>query len=252
MIPDPEAAARPRGFYDEDLAFVHSSGFADVSLAAGESVLGLLRGAGIASGLVVDLGCGSGQWAARAVREGFDVLGVDVSPAMLRLAAAEAPQARFAQADLLRFAPPPCVAVTCFGEGLSYAAPDLPTLNGLKALFERVKSSLVPGGVLVFDVIVPGPLMAYRDWVVGRDWAVLVDVHEDAGAGEVTREITVFREVASGYRRSAETHRQRVWEPSSVQACLEDLGFGVSVSPGYAGVELGPRRSVFVARLPGD
>jgi SAM-dependent methyltransferase len=238
------------GFYDEDLAYVHSVGFSELSLAAGDLVLELLHGAGIDSGLVVDLGCGSGEWVARAVRAGLDGIGVDVSPAMLRLARSQAPAARFVQSTLFAVELPPCVAVTAFGEGLSYAAPALPDLEQLKSLFSRVKASLAQDGLFVFDVIVSGPAMGYRGWTAGDDWAVLVDVSEDGRERVVSRDITVFRDPGSGYRRSSETHRQRVWDPGILQDSLESLGFAVTTSRHYMGFELGPRRLAFVAQLP--
>lgn len=237
------------GFYDEDLAYVHSVAFSDLSLAAGEHVLDLLRSEGIGSGLIVDLACGSGQWVARASGAGFDALGVDVSPAMLRLARAQAPSARFVQSTACAVGLPPCVAVTCFGEGLSYAAPDLPGLEQLESLFARVTRSLIPGGLLVFDLIVAGPTMLCRTWTAGDDWAVLVGVSEDPDARVVSRDITVFRDMGPGYRRSFERHRQRVWDPEEVRASLEHLGFAVVTSERYGRHELAPRRLAFVAQL---
>jgi SAM-dependent methyltransferase len=236
--------------YAEDLAYVHSVGFADLSLAAGDVVLDLLHREGIDSGLIVDLGCGSGQWAAAAVRAGFDALGVDVSPAMLGLARTRAPDAGFVQSTLFAVDLPPCVAVTAFGEGLGYAAPHLPDLDRLRALFGKVRRSLIPGGFLVFDVIVAGPLMRYRDWKAGDDWAVLVNVDEDADNRTMDREITVFRDIGSGYRRSREGHRQRVWDQAGLLSALEQVGFDVSTSRDYGGFELGRRRAAFVARSP--
>lgn len=54
----------------------------------------------------VDLGCGTGKWAARLIRSGYTVTGVDISPRMLDQArakcrsTAEAGRATFIQADL--------------------------------------------------------------------------------------------------------------------------------------------------------
>ena len=79
-------------FYNEDLAYVHDQGFADTARNAALSVLQLLRAQKIKSGLVVDLGCGSGVLAERLIRAGYVVLGVDMSKAMLRLARKRAPR----------------------------------------------------------------------------------------------------------------------------------------------------------------
>jgi 2-polyprenyl-3-methyl-5-hydroxy-6-metoxy-1,4-benzoquinol methylase len=78
--------------YGEDLAYVHDVAFTDLARNAARTVLKLLRERKIAGGLVVDLGCGSGVLAERLMRAGYDVLGVDVSGAMLRLARKRAPK----------------------------------------------------------------------------------------------------------------------------------------------------------------
>ena len=72
--------------YARDLAEIHDAGYAEFSATAAPGLLRRLRRAGIGSGLVVDLGCGSGIWARALTDAGYDVLGVDPSAAMLRIA----------------------------------------------------------------------------------------------------------------------------------------------------------------------
>ncbi len=49
--------------YQEDLAYIHDVGFGAFSSESAPGLLEILRQKGIAKGLVVDLGCGSGIWA---------------------------------------------------------------------------------------------------------------------------------------------------------------------------------------------
>jgi 2-polyprenyl-3-methyl-5-hydroxy-6-metoxy-1,4-benzoquinol methylase len=81
--------------YGEDLAHIHDAGFGDVAAAASEWLIGRLRSLGIASGTVADLGCGSGQVAARLVQAGYSVLGVDISSAFIETARRRVPSATF-------------------------------------------------------------------------------------------------------------------------------------------------------------
>jgi SAM-dependent methyltransferase len=74
------------GGYRDDLAYVHDAGFSDFVLGAAPGLLRLLRRNGVASGLVIDLGCGSGRWVGELKRAGYDVFGVDQSAAFIRLA----------------------------------------------------------------------------------------------------------------------------------------------------------------------
>lgn len=46
-------------------------------------------------GIVVDLGCGSGIWTTALADSGYEVVGVDISPAMIEIACQRVPEARF-------------------------------------------------------------------------------------------------------------------------------------------------------------
>jgi SAM-dependent methyltransferase len=69
--------------YGEDLAYIHDVGFGSFAREAAPGLLSILRKAGIRSGRVIDLGCGSGIWAAALCGAGYDVVGVDISADML-------------------------------------------------------------------------------------------------------------------------------------------------------------------------
>jgi len=106
--------------YREDLAFVHDSGFTGLAEAAAVALLDELGRDGVTRGLVVDLGCGSGVLAQRVAAAGFDVLGIDLSPAQLALARRRVPAGVFRVGSLLFAELPPCVAVAAVGEGFNY------------------------------------------------------------------------------------------------------------------------------------
>jgi SAM-dependent methyltransferase len=237
------------GFYDHDLAVVHSSGFVDLSLAGGALVLEELRRSGLAGGLLVDLGCGAGEWAGLASAGGLEVIGVDVSADMIELARSQAPRARFVTASLWDFElPSPVSAVTAFGEALSYGTPGLPSPEDLAALFDRVARSLVPGGVFAFDVLVSGEPMRYRSWTDEADYTVLVDVDEDPPSASLSRRIIVFSRRQGEYRRSDELHVLRVYDTQEIGRALSAAGMSYAASGSYSGFALGPRRAAFVAR----
>ena len=141
-------------FYEEDLAYVHHVGFSDFAEGVGDELLGVFRDTGISSGLVIDLGCGSGTWARKLLKNGYSVLGVDVSKPMIELARHTAPQADFQIASLYEAELRPCSAVTALGETLNYCAGGVPSEALLTSLFQNVAMNLKEGGVLAFDVIV--------------------------------------------------------------------------------------------------
>jgi SAM-dependent methyltransferase len=157
-------------FYDEDLAYIHDQGFANMARNASRTVQNLLRVQKIRNGLVVDLGCGSGVLAERLTRAGYDVLGIDLSEAMLRLARKRAPLARFELRSLFHVRLQACVAVCAIGQCVNYLFDPRGTIR-LEGFFRRVHAALNPGGVFVFDIAVPGsgskPLLLHSQ---GEDW----------------------------------------------------------------------------------
>src|SRR5262245_51882423 len=106
--------------YTEDLAYIHDAGYDFHARGLAPGVLAILKQAGLAGSMVVDLGCGSGIWAADLKRAGFRPVGVDISSAMIGLARRRVPQGEFHVASFLDFDLPPCGAITAFGEVLCY------------------------------------------------------------------------------------------------------------------------------------
>ena len=237
--------------YGDDLARIHHAGHGDLARQAGPAIVKQLRRAGIRHGLVVDAGCGSGILARYLSDRGYDVLGVDPSPAMLRIARQLAPAARFVRSRAEDFTLPPCVAVVATGEALTYLSAHAEPVAHLRRSIQRVSSALVPGGVFIFDAIVEGRSrpMSYRTWRAGSQWTVLVDVTEDLRRHVVHRRITTFARVRSTYRRSQAEHRVGVYSRMRVLQELRASGFIARMLRGYGATPLPDRRVVFSAHL---
>jgi len=239
-----------RGLYTNDLAHIHHAGFGGFARGAGPGLLRLLRRAGLRRGPLVDLACGSGLWAATAQRAGFDVIGVDISPAMIRLAKRTAPGARFHRGSLYDFALPACDVVTVLGEGLNYL-PAHGREPDLGRLIAKVSRALRPGGMFIFDVMTAGGKpMNYQTWREGKDWAVWVQVTEQRRQRRLRRDIVTFLKRGAAYRRAGETHRMRLLARAEIERRLRRAGFDFRVMRCYGKMPLAPRRLAFVARKP--
>ncbi len=104
-------------------------------------------GLGKAKGRLLDLGCGAGEPFPRYFLDrGWEVVGVDFSANMLRLAARYAPEMRSICADMteVEFAPAQFDAITCI-----YALFHVPRARHL-ALFAKFHRWLRPGGQILF------------------------------------------------------------------------------------------------------
>jgi SAM-dependent methyltransferase len=234
-------------FYARDLAYVHDAAFGDLARAGGASLIRLLGRAGFESGLVVELGCGSGITAQLLGDEGYDVLGIDVSEDLVEIARTRAPRAEFVCASLLDAEIPRCIAVAAIGECFNYA---LDGVEELAAVFRRVHAATEPGGLFLFDLAEPGRERGgpRRTWHEGEDWMLCLEASEDDSERTLKRRITVFRETDGRWARSDELHVQRLYDRQNVLDALERTGFEARQLGAYGrAVHFGRGHSGFLA-----
>jgi SAM-dependent methyltransferase len=232
-------------FYPADLARIHDEGFGEFARAAAREALTRLPGAG----LVVELGCGSGISSALLSEAGYDVLGFDLSPAMLHIARSRVPRATFVQGSIWDAKIPACAGVTAFGEVVNYAADERAGAERLPALFTRVYQALSPGGLFLFDFATPGRGAQRTDGphvAEGEDWRIESETSEDPAAQTLERRMTID---AGGQRRT-ETHFLRLYDPVWVQKCLEGPGFRSEALDRYSDFGFWPGYAAFAAVKP--
>ena len=163
------------------------------------------------SGRIVDLGCGTGKWAAKIARSGYHVTCVDISARMLdesraKLADAAKGRAEFLQADLCDMAAIPDASFAC---AVALGDPIGCTESPAKAMKE-IRRILAPGGVLIatFD-----------------NRLAAIDFYLDAGdIGELTR---FLRDGRTHWltRDAAERFEIHTHAPTDVRALCERAGF---------------------------
>lgn len=218
--------------YQEDLALIHHLGFSRPSPARARARWKLVRERLPRGALVVDLGCGSGVWAAELAKAGVRVFGVDQSSAMVALAKKTAPRGSFVVGSVAEVQIPRCQAITAYGEVFNYLFAGRSSLALLGKIFRRAYAALEPGGWFLFDVAGPGrvPGGSRRGYVEEEDWAVLFGATERRG--RVRREITTFRREGQRWKRSHEVHELRLYPREAIAAALRSAGFVVRSPPG--------------------
>lgn len=221
--------------YRDDLAYIHDAGFGHLAANAGPMLIEQLQRGGINTGLVVDLGCGSGIMARQLRDAGYDVIGIDLSDSLLEIARRRVPDGTFRVGSFATADIPPCVAVTAIGEVFNYTF-DAENCAAVRArAWQRIASALVPGGLLMFDLAAPArvPPASRRNYFEGTDWAILVETEGNASRTLLTRRMTTFRKLWDLYRRDFEVHQLQLVEQAEVMASLQALGFSAGTFNSY-------------------
>jgi SAM-dependent methyltransferase len=164
-----------------------------------------------AAATLLELGCGTGSILDH-LQAGYRVTGVDLSPEMLRIAAAKVPHARLVRGDM---------TTVDLGETFDVAVCVADAINHLRpfkqweAAFARAHEHLAENGIFVFDMNTQLHLSRLAEdppltkWSDERHFTML-DVVEHGRAG-VTVEITVFERRGDGDYR---LHSARIPEIS--------------------------------------
>ena len=236
-------------YYKEDLAYIHDVGFSDYCLKSAPGILEIFQQNNIHTGLVVDLGCGSGLWAQELVKSGYQAIGIDISEALINIARERVSEADFRKDSLFNTEISPCNAVTSIGECFNYLFDSENINKKLIDLFHRIYNSLTYGGVFVFDIATPGQVSSgtkVKGFTEGEDWIVLVEKEENLEI--LTRRIVTFRQVGEYYRRDEEVHYQRLYTEKEIAKILHQIGFQIETLNGYGNFNLPPNHVAFIAR----
>jgi SAM-dependent methyltransferase len=97
---------------------------------------------------VLDVGCGTGEHARLLAAAGFDVDGLDIEPAFVRIAAAKHPHGHFVVADMSDFhLPSRYDTVLCLFSSIGY----LVTLDRVTRALTCFREHLAPGGLALVE-----------------------------------------------------------------------------------------------------
>jgi SAM-dependent methyltransferase len=200
---------------------------------------------------ILDLCCGTGQLSAELAGRGYRVTGLDGSRAMLACARANAPRARFLQADAraFRLSPRFDAAVSIFDSLNHLLEP-----KELATVFANVRRALRPGGLFLFDMNTARTFRVRGDGLttmVREDHVCLVR-RLFGSEGPLARwKLTLFRRRRGLWRRDDLTILERAYRAPEVKAALARAGFGaVQVFDAERELDLSgnPGRKVYVAQ----
>ena len=191
---------------------------------------GLLNEYGVNDGLVLDLGCGTGNMTELLAKEGYDMIGVDNAEEMLEIAMEKREKAGhdilYLLQDMREFELYGTVrAVVSVCDSVNYIDEE----EDLTEVFRLVNNYLDPGGVFIFDF---NTLYKYREILGDRtiaenreDCSFIWDnyYYEEERINEY--ELSIFiREKENLFRRYEETHFQRGYTLDEMIRMIKDSG----------------------------
>jgi len=241
----------PEGAYRRDLALVHQRGFGFHAQACAPGILALLEPIRSREGIVLELGCGSGELTRELTAAGHRVIATDASPAMLDLARGHAPAAEDIRALVLPRDPlPPADAVVSVGHVLSY----LPDEHAIDQALTAIARTLRPGGLLAIDICDLDYGAARHDAPpaahVHDDWAIITRFSLPA-PNRFVRQITTFvRSGGGSWRRDDETHHNVLIDTARVPGLLAAEGIQVKVTSAFGTEQLPAGLRALIGQRP--
>ncbi len=183
--------------------------------------------------LIVDLGCGTGTLTQSLYEKGYDMIGIDNSEDMLRIAMEKRDEAGAEILYLLQdmrelelYSTIGTVISVC--DSVNYILEE----DELQNVFELVNNYLYPGGLFIFDfntVYKYGEVIGDATIAENRDECSFIwenYYHEEEEINEY--DLTIFVEEEEGlFRRFQETHYQRGYTVETMQCLVEAAGMQI-------------------------
>jgi len=225
-------------YYRADLALIHHLGFGFHADACAPGIIDLLASVRDRDGLVVEIGCGSGQLTRHLVEAGHRVVATDASPAMLDLARRHAPGADVRELRLPDEPVPEADAIVSVGHVLSYLDDEAGVDRALVAL----AGALAPGGVLAIDLCDlaygrarqhdPAQARRHDQWVLVTEFAT-------PAPNRFVREMTSFvKNADDSWRRDDERHENVLVDTARLPRLLAEHGIDASIGSSFGSEEL--------------
>jgi SAM-dependent methyltransferase len=238
-------------YYQPDLAFVHHLGFGFHADNCAPGILTLLEPIRERSGLVLEVGCGSGLLTRHLVDAGHRVIATDASPAMVELAKEYAGGAEDVRVLVLPDDPlPEADAVVSVGHVINYVGDRTAVERALVAIANAVR----PGGLFAVDVC-DLEWAALRQGAPGagkiaEDWAIAVEFSIPAPDRFVRHIATFLPNPDGSWRRADEVHDNVLLDTALIPGRLAGCGVDVIVQSSFGTETLPPGLRTVIGRRP--
>ena len=196
-----------------------------------EYLVGLLKESGISDGLVLDLGCGTGNMTELLATAGYDMIGVDNAEEMLEIAmekrAKSGHDILYLLQDMREFELYGTVkAIVSICDSINYITEE----EDLLEVFRLVNNYLDPKGIFIFDF---NTVYKYRE-VLGNqtiaedreDCSFIWDnyYYEDERINEYELSLFIKEQDSDLYRKYQEMHYQKAYDLETIKGLVEESG----------------------------
>jgi SAM-dependent methyltransferase len=188
---------------------------------------------GLRKGRLLDVGCGTGRAFEPMLRRGWEILGCDLTPAMLE-------EARRKYGDAVPLEVADVRELPVFGEfELVWALNDVVNYlledGDLERAFAAMRSNLAPGGLVLFDANTLGLFEA--NFAHGDAEGMSVGEWRWVGQAEKVEPGGTFEARLSGGDIETHLHRERHYGAEQIRAALEAAGLEVLAALGQQEVD---------------
>ncbi|HOO07542.1 MAG TPA: class I SAM-dependent methyltransferase [Ruminococcus sp.] len=207
--------------------------------------------------ILLDLACGTGSISQEMARQGFDVIGVDLSDEMLGIAI----EKKFDSGLNIQYLCQDMRNIDMFGTiGITICALDsinhLSTAEDVRQVFEKVALFAEPKGLFIFDVntlykhrkILANNTFTYETDSVYCVWENSLDPKTD----EVKMELVFFEKEENGlWSRSSDSFSEKAYSEELIEQLLDECGLELVAKYGDDSFEPpkeDSQRIVYVAR----
>lgn len=195
----------------------------------GTYILGILKEYGLSSGIVLELGCGTGSICEFLAKKGFDVIGIDNSFEMLGVANEKKMKSGndilYLNQDMREFELYGTVkAVISNCDSLNYILDK----KDLVKVFKLVNNYLDPGGLFIFDMNTEYKYREIGDSVIAENREDISFIWENTYTEnkKINRyDLTLFIKDGDGrYDKTEETHFQKAYSIDEIKESLKKAG----------------------------
>ncbi len=193
----------------------------------GDYLKSLLTQNGIKDGILLDIGCGTGNITQYLAKSGYDMIGIDNSDEMLSIAMEKREQSHldilYLLQDMREFELYGTVAAAVsICDSLNYIL----EYDELVKVFKLVNNYLDPNGIFIFDLNTVAKYIAMDDETIAENREEGSFIWENSYFSEENinqYDLSIFEKLDNGfYAKHEETHLQRAYTISEIKSALKE------------------------------